>query len=195
MHKMTKRLFAVCGTAMVWAACMDRESVETDTSALSYYYEDGPGSGSDAGVGSNDPIDPVDPVDPVDVCTGEGGPTQAQLDQAKAALQKYLKGCTGQAAVDKVMGEFDKNPKDGKLNRKELLALIKKLGLGGFIPYAQNEWCKGVMNAIDANEDGQLTPTELLDFLDKIGLGSGGGGSGSGTCSTGEDMPTYPGYY
>jgi hypothetical protein len=127
----------------------------------------------------------------VEVCNSADGPSQDQLDKAKDALEKYLKGCTGQAAVDKVLGEFDRNPKDGKLNANELLALIKKIGLGN--RFTQGEWCKGVMQAIDQNGDKLLTPAELLDFLDQIGLGGGGG---PGACvSTGEDMPAYPGYY
>jgi hypothetical protein len=159
MRMMTKLLTTtLLGSATFWACGVER--APDRTSQVSNQLEDGPGSGTDPGSGS----DPTDPP----TCTAEGDPNQADLDAAKAKLKKYLKGCTGQAAIDKVLGEFDTNPKDGKLSRAELLGLVTKIQLGWPVyDYA----CGKVMKAIDTDGDGSLTQDELKKFLDKIGLG------------------------
>jgi hypothetical protein len=164
-------LILLCGSAPFWACTVPDQSGDR-ANAL----EDSPPP-PDAEEPPMEP--PPPPPEPEPVCAGDKPPTQAQLDEAKDKLQKYLKKCRGQAAVDKVLGEFDKN-KDDALSSGELLALIKRIGLG--YPFWYQDWCDGVMPAIDKTpKDGKASEQELLDFLDQIGLG--------GTAQCGEDTP------
>lgn len=186
MRMMTKLLTTtLLGSATFWACTVDRLPEQTADHAGNLYgsgTEDGPGSGSD-------PQPDPEPEPGPESCTVDGGPTQEQLDQAKEKLQGYLGKCKGKAAVDKIMEENDKN-KDGKIDKTELLAFLKKIGLGNWI--TRGEWCKGVMAAADYNMDGVIDAAELARFLTQIGLGAPAGG-GEGTCEAGEDMPQYPG--
>lgn len=184
MTTMTRRLITLLGCTTLWACSIERTPGASDQSA-SALTEDGTGSGS----GSGSDTEPGPEACNCDApgagsdteCTG--GPSQADLDYAKAKLQAYLMGCTGQAAADKLMNDFDTN-KDGNIDKAELLAFLKKVGIGNFV--TRGEWCKGVLKDADANGDGKLSAAELKSFLDKIGLGA------PGNCATEDTAPVGP---
>lgn len=188
--RMMSRFLALSlfGSATFWACGVDHAPDRTaETTGHLYGFEDGPGSGSNPGSGS-DPGPGSDPAPDDDTCSAEAAGDDDNA-KAKAALEAYLGGCTGQAAIDKVLKDFDKN-KDGKLNKDEVLDMVKKIKInGGFFP---GTVCGRVMTAIDSNKDGQLSQQELMDFLKKIGLDAPPPGGGSGACAVSEDTAPTP---
>lgn len=179
------------GSATFWACGVDHAPDHTATATGHLFFEDGPGSGSNPGSGS-DPGPGSDPAPDPDTCSTEAAAGDDDNAKAKAALEAYLNGCYGQAAIDKVLKDFDKN-KDGKLSKDEVLDMVKKIKInGGYFP---GTVCGRVMTAIDTNKDGQLSQDELKDFLKKIGLDAPPPGGGSGTCGATEDNPATPESY
>jgi Ca2+-binding EF-hand superfamily protein len=84
---------------------------------------------------------------------------------AREAEKKQLKEKIGHLVADKFGGDFqrafghyDAN-KDGKINRDELIELLKVAGIGNWL--TRGQWANGILAALDADHDGTITDAEL----------------------------------
>lgn len=55
-------------------------------------------------------------------------------------------------------GHYDTNT-DGKINRAELIALLKDAGIGNVL--TRGLWANGVLEELDTDKDGEITAEEL----------------------------------
>ena len=84
---------------------------------------------------------------------------------AHEAEQQELKQKIGRLIADKFGGDqrkafqhFDAN-RDGKIDRAELMELLKEAGIGNWL--TRGQWANGILAVLDVDKDGAISAAEL----------------------------------
>lgn len=84
----------------------------------------------------------------------------AREREKKELVEKITRLVTDRFGGDfpKTFEHYDGN-RDGKINRAELLSLLKDAGIGNLL--TRGMWADGVLGELDTDNDGQITADEL----------------------------------
>jgi Ca2+-binding EF-hand superfamily protein len=63
----------------------------------------------------------------------------------------------------KAFEHYDRDKKDGRINKAELLELLKDAGVGNWL--TRGVWADGILAALDADKDGAISSPEFEAVL------------------------------
>jgi Ca2+-binding EF-hand superfamily protein len=86
------------------------------------------------------------------------------------AQKKELQAKVGKLVADQFGGDYhaafahyDNNKKDGKINKAELLELLKDAGIGNWL--TRGAWANGIIAELDTDKDGTISAAEFEAVL------------------------------
>jgi Ca2+-binding EF-hand superfamily protein len=92
-----------------------------------------------------------------------GNEQQELVDKVRALMVKNY-GSDDEASLRKLFDAYDSDH-DGKIGKKELEALLKDAGIGNGL--TRGAWVKGVIGALDENDDNLIDWAELSKALSR----------------------------
>jgi Ca2+-binding EF-hand superfamily protein len=87
---------------------------------------------------------------------------QEELVAKVKELMQRKYGSTDQNALRKLFDEYDRNG-DGKIDKRELQSMLADAGVGSSL--TRGMWVKGVVRAIDQNDDEVIDWAELSKVI------------------------------
>jgi Ca2+-binding EF-hand superfamily protein len=82
---------------------------------------------------------------------------EAEKQQLKEKITRLVVERFG-GNFPKAFGNYDGN-KDGRINKAELVALLKDAGIGNWL--TRLRWADGILDALDTDRDGAISAEEL----------------------------------
>ena len=89
--------------------------------------------------------------------------TEAQKKELQENIIKLVADRFG-GDYAKAFAHYDNNRKDGKINKAELLELLKDAGIGNWL--TRGAWADGIIAELDKDKDGTISAAEFEAVLE-----------------------------
>ena len=84
--------------------------------------------------------------------------SEAQQNELREKVAKLVESEFG-GDYHRAFDHYDNDKKDGKINRDELINLLKDARVGNWL--TRGTWADGIVSALDADEDGRVSEAEF----------------------------------